>query len=156
MTHLGTCGHELYTGDLTYGITTGGVSTLRKSQARDGAPVVSYETLCRACYARAVTENEVFETFYDADVWQENAMRKFRARHENIPIRAPAFVFQIDGEDATRLDAWLTQQREKAPTLATADERFEYAFMPTGFGMITVVRDCQLHEEIDLTDYASW
>lgn len=66
--------------------------------------------------------------------------------------------FEITEDQKTKIDIWLSQQREKTKggLYGPIGGNISYTFTPTSLGDILVVRNDQTKEEINVTDFDSW
>jgi hypothetical protein len=61
--------------------------------------------------------------------------------------------FELTPEEEKQVEKWKKKQQKKKADSFALGERWTYSFTPTGMGVITVIHDNLLDEELDLTDY---
>lgn len=61
--------------------------------------------------------------------------------------------FEITEENWEKFKVWAEGQRKKGRTLDASGFRYQFCFMPCGFGTTIKAVDLVLNEEIDLTDH---
>ena len=77
-------------------------------------------------------------------------------KNNNITMGEKKYSFELDENETKKFEKWKKKQMKKNDKLPTAGERFQFSFIPTGFGMITEAKDLLLNETIDLTDFDNW
>lgn len=66
--------------------------------------------------------------------------------------------FEISGEELKKYKEWYEEHNKSCPlyqNVGAIGGRLKYSFVPTGLGIVIVVR-CSCGEELDLTDYENW
>lgn len=63
------------------------------------------------------------------------------------------YRFGLDDEQIKKFYEW---KKDLPVSKAAAGEQFKFSFLPTGLGMVVIVKCCVTGKEINLTDYDSW
>lgn len=66
-------------------------------------------------------------------------------------------TFSLSDTQQRQADEWMQQQMTKENVyMGAAGGRFSFEFTPCGLGILVVVKDNGLKEELNITDFEEW